>query len=186
MLRKFAALLLVALSMAIVPLTSSAHAETYGPKLPTTTSVKIKATNGKPLAVTISVVASDGSRPAGTVTYSIARAGGGGALVVARSTTGTTAIKGSTTVSGEVAHPGSYVSNASFTPANTAKYLPSRGADRASVSTSGPTGSTSTSGGGLPNTGGPDFAWIIAGFGLLIAGAGAIAFAARREDALAA
>jgi LPXTG-motif cell wall-anchored protein len=185
MLRKLAALLLVALSMAIAPLTG-AHAGTYSPKLPTTTTIKvIKAVNGKPLVVQFSVKASDGTSPNGSLTYSISRAGAaGGQLVVARAASGSVTMSGSPqTVTGQVAHVGTYVVNASFAPSNSAKYLPSSNVNRATVGSSNGGGGNPGGGssGGLPNTGGPDFAWVLAGFALLIAGAGAVAYAGRRQ-----
>lgn len=186
MLRKLAALLLVALSMAFAPLTSSAHAETYGPKLPTTVSISFVAhTNGKPVVVKFSVKASDGSSPHGTLAYTIARAGAaGGQLVVARAAGGSVTMTGApATVTGQVAHAGTYVVNGSFTPSNAAKYLPGSNVARASISAVSPGGDNNGGGStsGLPNTGGPDFSWLLAGFALLVAGAGAVAYAGRRE-----
>ena len=184
MLRKLAALLLVALSMAIAPLMPSAHAGTYAPKLPTTTTIAVvTAKAGQPLVFKISVKASDGSKPNGSAVYTITRAGAaGGQLVVGRAASGSVAINhGSATVTGQVAQKGTYVINARFSPSNAAKYLPSSGVARANVGGSNDGGTPGTTGGGLPNTGGPDFAWVLAGFALLIAGAGAIAVAGRRQ-----
>jgi hypothetical protein len=186
--RKFAALVVVALSMAVVPLTSPANAVSYGPKLPTSVHIKVvQSANGKALKFRLSVSASDGTSPAGRIAYGISRAAGAarGAQVAARATSGSVNVSGSAvTVTGQVAHAGSYVIVARFSPSNSAKYLPSSNSLRTGIKAAGGQGNDNGAG-GLPNTGGPDLGWLVAGFALAGAGAAAVAFSRRRLPALA-
>ena len=178
MIRKIAALFALALLMAVVPLTSTAHAESYAPKVPTAISVQIvSSTKGAPLEVKFTVSASDGTSPSGNVSYTIN--GSGPARAQGRGEGGVPVSGDPVRVSGPVAHAGHYGVRASFTPSNTAKYLPSNGSAATGIG-SGVPGNGSTPSGGLPNTGGPALGWLIAGFGLAGLGAGAVALSRRR------
>jgi LPXTG-motif cell wall-anchored protein len=185
--RKIAALMVVALAAVILPF-ASANAVSYGPKLPTKIPPTfVVAQNGKVLVVKLFVTASDGTSPAGEITYTISRVATAArsTQVVARATTGSVHVNGkAVTVTGAIAHPGSYVATAHFTPANAAKYLPSRGATRAKVGAVGGK-TTGNGGGGLPNTGGPDLGWLLAGLALSGVGAGAVVYSRRRTAAAA-
>ncbi|HJQ06462.1 MAG TPA: hypothetical protein VJ872_13500 [Nocardioides sp.] len=186
MIRKIAALMVAALATLMVPFTSPAHA--YGNKLPTAVHIKVVvAKKGEPLKVQFTVTASDGSTPAGELAYTITRAAGAArsARVVARAASGSVSIAGSKTVTGQVAQAGSYVITGHFSPSNTAKYLPSSNAKRTTVN--GEKGQQNNNGGGsgLPNTGGPELGWLIAGLVLAGAGAGTVAYARRRTPTAA-
>ncbi|GAB3855630.1 hypothetical protein GCM10028801_11550 [Nocardioides maradonensis] len=186
MIRKIAALMVVALATLMVPFTSPAHA--YGNKLPTAVHIKVVvAKKGEPLKVKFTVTASDGSTPAGDLAYTITRASGAtrSARVVLRAANGSVPINGSTTVSGQVAQAGSYVITGRFSPSNTAQYLPSSNATRAAVSGQKGEHHDNGGGGGLPNTGGPDLGWLIAGLVLAGAGVGTVAYARRRTPTAA-
>ena len=187
MIRKFAALAAVALALAVMPFMAPANAAAYGPKLPTAVHITfVTVKDGKPLEAKLSVSASDGTSPAGTIDYTISRATGAarGARLVARATASTISVNGhAVAVTGPVVSPGSYVVGAHFTPTNTAKYLPSSNVARTGVK--GSTINNNSGGGGLSNTGGPDLGWLIAGFALAGAGAGVVLYSRRRVVAAA-
>lgn len=190
MIRKFAALVVVALSMAIVPLTSPANAASYGPKLPTSLHIKVvQSAKGKPLKFQLSVSASDGTSPAGDISFAISRASSAarGARVVTRATSSSVHVSGHpVTVTGQVAESGNYMIAGRFSPTNAAKYLPSSSSLTTGVKGGGGNNSGGGGGGGgLPNTGGPDLAWLIAGFALAGTGAGVVLYARRRSLAVA-
>jgi LPXTG-motif cell wall-anchored protein len=187
--RKIAALLVVAFATLMVPFTSPAHAApVYGNKIPTQVHITVlRAEKGKSLEVRFGVTASDGTTPAGSLRYTITRAATAArtSRVVSRAASGTVAINGTVGVKGQVAQVGTYLIAASFSPTNSAKYLPSSNATRAPVKALGGKHDNNNGGGGLPNTGGPDLGWLIAGLVLAGAGAGTVAYARRRQPAAA-
>ncbi|GAB4012731.1 LPXTG cell wall anchor domain-containing protein [Nocardioides ultimimeridianus] len=190
MIRKIAALMVVAFATLMVPFASPSHAApVYGNKIPTQVHITVvTAKKGAPLKVRFRVTAADGTTPAGQLAYTITRASTTArtAKVASRATSGTVAINGSVAVDGQVAQVGTYVVSGSFTPTNSAKYLPSSNATRAGVKAVGGQHHNNGGGGsGLPNTGGPDLGWLIAGLVLAGAGAGTVAYARRRQPAAA-
>lgn len=192
MLKKLAALAALALValLALVSFAPEAGASSYGPALPTQTHVTfVKAVAGQPLVVRFTVTASDGSSPAGSLAYTITSGSGAARsrVLLRAAAAGSTHIQGSVTVTGQTAHAGStYLASGSFSPSNPARYLPSSGSARTTVGSGnngGGGGSNGGTTGGLPNTGGPDLGWLIAGVALLGAGAGAVGLSRRRVTA---
>ena len=189
MLRKLAALIALAAAAVAVP-TTPAHADGYTPKVPTVTHIEvIVAEPGERIVLEVSASADYPTPPAGDIAVSVSAGGStatGARALVAKPVFSTTVhfVDKPIRVTGPRLPKGPYLAHAALSPDNTAVFLPSADTTRFRIGAFAP-GGGGDKGSGLPNTGGPDLAWLLLGAGLVVAGAGGVSYGRRRATAAA-
>ncbi|GAA1530489.1 LPXTG cell wall anchor domain-containing protein [Nocardioides humi] len=186
MLRKLAALTVLAVAFAVAPSTP-ANADDYTVKIPTVTRIQvITAVPGEPIVLEVSASANYPTPPAGDIAVTVSASGSaarGAQAVVAKPVFTTTVhfVDKPIRVTGPRLPKGPYLARADLSPDNADLFLPSSDTTRFRIGADG----GGDNGGGLPNTGGPDLMWLILGGGLVVAGAGGVGYGRRRTDAAA-
>lgn len=186
MLKKLAALAMLAAAFVVAPSTP-AQADGYTVKIPTVTKIQvITAEPGRPVVLEVSASADYPTPPAGNIEVTISASGGaarGARAAAARPVFSTTVhfVDKPVRVTGPRLPKGSYLARAELSPDNAALFLPSSDTTRFRIGAG--EGGHDTSGGGLPNTGGPDLMWLLLGGGLVAVGAGGVSYGRRREAA---
>ncbi|MCX6400442.1 MAG: LPXTG cell wall anchor domain-containing protein [Propionibacteriales bacterium] len=189
MLRKTIALAALGAALVVAPATS-AVADPYTPKIPTETVIEVTSTGpGDPITIVVSSSANYPTPPEGDIAVTISKSSGtarSARSVVAAPLFTTTVhfVDEPITIEGPGLPKGSYIGTAELTPDDTGLFLPSDDTDLFRVGADGETGGEEDDG-GLPNTGGPNFMWLILGTGLVGAGAGGVTYSRRRQDAAA-
>lgn len=190
MLRKLIALGALSAALVAVP-AGTAVAEPYTPQIPTQTTIEVvRAEPGKPVLLDVSASANYPTPPEGDIAVAISAASGTarGARAVAAAPLFTTTVHfvdEVIRVTGPTLPRGRYIATAALTPDNSALFLPSDDATAFRIRLGGDGGGEDDDNGGLPNTGGPNMMWLLLGTGLLVAGAGGVTYARRREGVTA-
>lgn len=187
MLKKLAALAMLAAAFAVAPSAPANAEDGYTVKIPTVTHIQvITAEPGEPLVLEVSASANYPTPPAGNIAVTVSSSGtaarGARALVAKPVFTTTVHFTDKPVrVKGPRLPKGAYLARAELSPDNAALFLPSSDTTRFRI------GSVDGGdrGGVLPNTGGPDMLWLVLGGGLVAVGAGGVGYGRRRATAVA-
>lgn len=184
MLRKMVAIAALAAASVIGPATA-AVAEPYSPKIPTETLIEVTVQGpGQPVIIHVSASANYPTPPEGDIAVQLNAASStavGGRSVSAAPLLTTTVhfVDDPVRINGPALPRGRYIGTAQFTPDDGNLFLPSDDTTAFRIGVgAGPGGGPN--GGGLPDTGGPNMMWLLLGSGLVVAGAGSVAYGRRR------
>lgn len=172
---------------AMLVVASGGAASGYGNGVSTSCNVSVTAKAGKPISAYIDVKGNASSTITGDVTISVFRSGSAPRMAARAATVWSTTAhyNGSPlTITGPTLKSGSYRAVAKFT-ADPGVYLDCQcfGNFRTKSVQGEHHQNGGGGGGGLPNTGGPSEWWLIAGFGLVLAGGAATYVGRRRRTA---
>ncbi|HJQ05971.1 MAG TPA: LPXTG cell wall anchor domain-containing protein [Nocardioides sp.] len=168
---------------AVLVVASGGAASGYGNGVSTSCNVSVSAKAGKPISAFIDVKGNASSAVTGDVTISVFRSGSAPRMAARAAAVWTKTVHYNgtpLTITGPALPRGSYRAVAKFS-ADPGVFLDCQ--CFGSFRTKSVAGEHHTNGGGgngLPNTGGPSEWWLIAGFGLVLAG-GAATYAGRRR-----
>ncbi|GAA3550967.1 LPXTG cell wall anchor domain-containing protein [Nocardioides daeguensis] len=187
MLKKLAALGMLAAAFALAPSAPAGAEDGYTAKIPTVSHIQvITAEPGKPIVLEVSASADYPTPPAGDIAVTVSSSGTAarGARALVSKPVFTTTVHFTDRpirVTGPRLPKGAYLARQDFSPDNTALFLPSSDSTRFRIGAA----DGGEPGGALPNTGGPDMAWLLLGGGLVAVGAGGVGFGRRRGTAAA-
>lgn len=182
MLKKLAALATLGLALAVAPPAPAGADEGYTSKLPTTTHIQVvTAEPGEPIVLQVSASAASPTPPAGNIAITVSAGGSAarGSMAAAAKPVFRTTVHFTdkpVRVTGPRLPKGGYLAHAALSPDDAAKFLPSSDTTHFRIGSA----DGGDKNGALPNTGGPDLAWLVLGAGLVAAGAGGVSYGRRR------